>query len=73
MPREARRNAARRLNRLQGVERQIVELVLAGVDTPETILDCCNLSVPRIMSTITMLELDGILHREKGKLILNDG
>lgn len=45
-------------------------LVRDGVSTPEELIDRCGLAAPRVMSLVTMLEMDGILRREKGRLIL---
>ena len=36
----------------------------------EELIDRCGLGAPRVMSLVTMLEMDGILRREKGRLIL---
>lgn len=51
-------------------ERCIAELVQQGVGTPEDLIERCGLPAPRVMSLITMLEMDGILRREKGRLVL---
>ena len=51
-------------------ETHIVTLVRDGVSTPEELIDRCGLPAPRVMSLVTMLEMDGILRREKGRLIL---
>ena len=37
----------------------------------EELIDRCGLAAPRVMSLVTMLEMDGILRREKGRLILD--
>ena len=50
-------------------ETHIVTLVRDGVSTPEELIDRCGLPAPRVMSLVTMLEMDGILRREKGRLI----
>lgn len=55
---------------LSGDERRIAELVQQGVGTPEDLIERCGLPAPRVMSLITMLEMDGILRREKGRLVL---
>lgn len=55
---------------LGGDERRIAELVLQGVGTPEDLIERCGLPAPRVMSLITMLEMDGILRREKGRLVM---
>ncbi|MGO5028697.1 DNA-processing protein DprA [Candidatus Agathobaculum pullicola] len=55
---------------LSGDERRIVELVQQGVGTPEDLIERCGLPAPRVMSLITMLEMDGILRREKGRLVI---
>ena len=34
------------------------------------LIDRCGLAAPRVLSLVTMLEMDGILRREKGRLIL---
>lgn len=51
-------------------EKIIVTLVRDGVSTPEELIDRCGLAAPRVMSLVTMLEMDGILRREMGRLIL---
>lgn len=58
------------LDRLSGDERRIAELVQQGVGTPEDLIERCGLPAPRVMSLITMLEMDGILRREKGRLVM---
>lgn len=55
---------------LSGDERRIAELVQQGVGTPEDLIAQCGLPAPRVMSLITMLEMDGILRREKGRLVM---
>lgn len=55
---------------LSGDERRIAELVQQGVGTPEDLIERCGLPAPRVMSLITMLEMDGILRREKGRLVM---
>ena len=55
---------------LSGDERRIAELVQQGVGTPEDLIEHCGLPAPRVMSLITMLEMDGILRREKGRLVM---
>lgn len=55
---------------LGGDERRIAELVRQGVGTPEDLIERCGLPAPRVMSLITMLEMDGILRREKGRLVI---
>ena len=51
-------------------ERRIAELVQQGVSTPEELIERCGLPAPRVMSLVTMLEMDGILRREKGRLVM---
>ena len=51
-------------------ERRLVELVQQGADTPEELIERCGLPAPRVMSMVTMLEMDGILRREKGRVII---
>ena len=46
-------------------EKTIVTLVRDGVSTPEELIDRCGLAAPRVMSLVTMLEMDGILRRER--------
>lgn len=55
---------------LGGEERLLVELVLAGAETPEDLIARCGLPAPRVMSLLTMLEMDGIVRREKGRLVM---
>ena len=49
------------------MKKTIVTLVRDGVSTPEELIDRCGLAAPRVMSLVTMLEMDGILRREKGQ------
>ena len=51
-------------------ERRIAELVQQGTDTVEELIERCGLPAPRVMSLVTMLEMDGILRREKGRLVM---
>nr|WP_297174714.1 DNA-processing protein DprA [uncultured Agathobaculum sp.] len=51
-------------------ERQIVLLVQQGTDTVEDLIERCGLPAPRVMSLVTMLEVNGILRREKGRLVM---
>ncbi|MCI7125537.1 MAG: DNA-processing protein DprA [Agathobaculum sp.] len=51
-------------------ERAIVELVRQGVSGADELVARCGLPAARVMSLVTMLEMDGILRREKGKLVL---
>lgn len=55
---------------LSDAERQIAELVQQGVGTAEELIERCGLPAPRVMSLVTMLEMDGVLRREKGRLVL---
>lgn len=57
-------------DRLRGDERRIAELVQQGVSTPEELIERCGLPAPRVMSIVTMLEVNGILRREKGRLVM---
>ena len=56
-------------SRLSGDERRILELVQAGAGTPEELIERCGLPAPRVMSLVTMREMDGVLRREKGRLV----
>lgn len=51
-------------------ERRIAEFVMQGTDTVEELIERCGLPAPRVMSLVTMLEMDGILRREKGRLVM---
>ena len=51
-------------------ERRLVELVRQGAETPEELIARCGLPAPRVMSMVTMLEMDGVLRREKGRLVI---
>ena len=54
---------------LTGDERRIAELVQEGVGTPEELIERCGLPAPRVLSLVTLLEMDGVLRREKGRLV----
>ena len=45
-------------------------LVQQGTDTVEELIEQCGLPAPRVMSLVTMLEMDGVLRREKGRLVM---
>lgn len=51
-------------------ERRLVTLVQQGVSTPEELIARCGLPAPRVMSLVTMLEMDGMIRREKGRLVI---
>lgn len=51
-------------------ERRIALLVQQGAGTPEELIERCGLPAPRVMALVTMLEMDGILRREKGRLVM---
>ena len=55
---------------LSAEERQIAALVQQGASSPAEIIERCDLAAARVMAIITMLEMDGVLHRERGKLAL---
>lgn len=54
---------------LNDEQRQIVQAVLDGADTPEAILERTDLPAARVMTALTMLELDGVLTRESGRIV----
>ena len=56
------------LERLDEEQRQIVQAVLDGADTPEAILESTDLPAARVMTALTLLELDGVLTREGGRV-----
>lgn len=49
-------------------ERAIVSAVQGGADTVDGIIDAVGLPTQRVTASITMLELDGVLYREGGRL-----
>ncbi|MGE4548456.1 MAG: DNA-processing protein DprA [Intestinibacillus sp.] len=49
-------------------ERAIVQAVQRGADTTDAIIDAVGLPTQRVTASITMLELDGVLTREGGRL-----
>lgn len=55
---------------LSAEERQIAALVQQGASSPAEIIERCDLAAARVMAIITMLEMDGVLHHERGKLAL---
>lgn len=55
---------------LQQDEQCIVDLVRQGVSAAEDLVVRSGMSAPRVMSLVTMLEMDGILRREKGMLVI---
>lgn len=50
--------------------RQIVQAVLDGAGTPEDILERTDLPAARVMTALTLLELDGVLARESGRIVI---
>lgn len=55
---------------LSDEQKQIVQAVADGADTPEGILEVTDLSASRVMTALTMLELDGVLARENGRIVI---
>ncbi len=53
---------------LRDDENAIVSLVRQGVSNPAELIERSGLPAARVMSLITMLELNGVLRREKGML-----
>ncbi len=53
------------------IQKGILEVILQGAETPEDILEQTDLPVARVMTELTMMELDGILRRENGIIIKN--
>lgn len=50
-------------------QREILKAVLDGAETPEEILEKTDLPAARVMTELTMLELDGILGRKNGAIV----
>ncbi|MDR3767207.1 MAG: DNA-processing protein DprA [Butyricicoccus sp.] len=50
-------------------QREILKAVLDGAETPEEILEMTDLPAARVMTELTMLELDGILGRKNGAIV----
>lgn len=57
---------------LTAEERQVAELVRGGALTPAELVEQCDMAPARVMSIVTMLEMDGILKRERGMLTINN-
>ena len=55
---------------LSDEQKQIVQAVVDGADTPEGILEVTDLPASRVMTALTMLELDGVLARENGRIVI---
>lgn len=55
---------------LSDEQKQIVQAVADGADTPEGILEVTDLPASRVMTALTMLELDGVLARENGRIVI---
>lgn len=53
------------------IQKGILEVILQGAETPEDVLERTDLPVARVMTELTMMELDGILRRENGVIIKN--
>lgn len=49
-------------------ERAVIRAVQAGADTVDAVIDAVGQPTARVTATITMLELDGVLSREGGRL-----
>lgn len=47
-----------------------MQAVADGADTPEGILEVTDLPASRVMTALTMLELDGVLARENGRIVI---
>lgn len=52
-------------------QKAIIDIILNGAETPEDILEQIDLPVARVMTELTMMELDGILKRENGVITIN--
>ena len=52
-------------------QKAIIDIILNGAETPEDILEQLDLPVARVMTELTMMELDGILKRENGIITIN--
>ena len=52
-------------------QKAIIDIILKGAETPEDILEQLDLPVARVMTELTMMELDGILKRENGVITIN--
>lgn len=52
-------------------QKAIIDIILNGAETPEDILEQIDLPVARVMTELTMMELDGILKRENGIITIN--
>ena len=51
-------------------QRRVAQAVMNGAGTPEAILEMTDLPAARAMTAITILELDGVLGRKNGRIIL---
>ena len=54
----------------QALRDRDVQAVLDGAGTPEDILERTDLPVARVMTALTLLELDGVLARESGRIVI---
>ncbi len=54
---------------MNDTQREILQAVLDGAETPEEILEKTDLPAARVMTELTMLELDGILGRKNGAIV----
>ena len=55
---------------LSAEKRQIIQLIQTGIHTVDDIADQSGLSASRVMCLITMLELEGVVQREKNKYMI---
>ena len=59
------------MDTLAAISKRFADLKIEPTDEErQELIDRCGLAAPRVMSLVTMLEMDGILRREKGRLIL---
>ena len=71
MPAQPQREEKHRIPEgLSEEHRQIVQAVLDGAGTPEDILERTDLPAARVMTALTLLELDGVLARESGRIVI---
>ncbi len=54
---------------VNAMQREILQTVLDGAETPEEILERTDLSAARVMTELTMLELEGLLGRQNGAIV----
>ena len=57
------------IEHLSADEQTLVTLIRQGASSPAEVMERCDLPAARVMALLTMLEMNGVIRREKGRLV----